>query len=140
LGDDPWRDVRRQRTRAALTRGDARRDQLLTDLTTARLLSTGLERQGDTDVEVVNIIHESLIANWDRLQQAIAGQRDALQQRVRFEQALADWQEHQQDDYLMTGVRLAEAEALQQRGDVALQGAAAQAFYAQSVQRRDAER
>jgi ABC-type dipeptide/oligopeptide/nickel transport system ATPase component len=141
LDDDARRDVRRRRSAAELARGDERRLQLIDDLASARLLSKSLDTRGEAPVEMVDIIHETLIANWDRLRLAIAEQREALQQRVRFEQALGEWEERAHDnEYLLAGVWLAEAEALDRRGDVALQGDAAQALLKQSVAHREAAR
>ena len=37
---------------------------------------------------MVNIVHESLINNWDRLRDGVREQRLNLQQRARFEQQL----------------------------------------------------
>jgi Tol biopolymer transport system component len=82
-----------------------------------------------------------LIGNWARLREAIAAQRARLQQRVRFELALAEWQSHgQHADYLLGGVRLAEAETLDAQGDVALRNPAAQELLKRSVTRRETER
>ncbi|HMP40440.1 MAG TPA: hypothetical protein PKA05_08680 [Roseiflexaceae bacterium] len=141
LDDDPRRDVRRRRTAAELERGDPQRQALIDSLAAARLLSKNYEAGTDAPIETVDIIHESLIANWDRLRREIASQREILQQRVRFEQALAEWQERNRtDDYLLVGVWLAEAEALDKRGDVALRNPAAQDLLKQSVTQREAAR
>lgn len=141
LDDDPRRDVRRRRTADDLHRSDPKREQIIKDLCQARLLSTTTETRDGQHVEVVDIIHETLIGNWDRLRNAIAEQRAALQQRVRFELALAEWNKHEQrDHYLLTGVRLAEAQALDERGDVALQNRKAQELLKQSVAQRERQR
>jgi hypothetical protein len=144
LDDDPRRDVRQHRTLAEITRGDPRQRERVADLCAARLLSASAAISADgapPESIAIDIIHESLIANWDRLKQAIATARDDLQQRVRFEQALQEWQERQRvDDYLLSGVRLAEAEALAKRGDVAMQDQLANAFYNRSLAQRDAAR
>jgi hypothetical protein len=117
------------------------RGDLIDDLVSARLLSKDIETVGNQQTEVVDIIHETLIANWHRLRGWIDAQRDALQQRVRFEQALDEWLAHnKRDDYLLDGVRLAEAEALEQRGDVALNHTVAQSLLRQSITRRDQAR
>jgi hypothetical protein len=141
LDDDARRDVRRRRTVAELTHERPDWERTIDELATARLLSKGLEQRGGREVEVVDIVHESLIGNWARLREAIAAQRARLQQRVRFELALAEWQSHgQHADYLLGGVRLAEAETLDQQGDVALRSPAAQELLKRSVTRREAER
>jgi WD40 repeat protein len=143
LDDDARRDVRRRRTYEELTRGNADQGQLIEDLINARLLSRTIEKRGDTLVEtdVVDIIHETLIGNWDRLQHAISQQRQVLQQRVRFEQALREWLTNNRDsEYLLTRIRLAEAQELSRRDDVALHTPAAKQFFDQSIDKREAER
>lgn len=130
-------DTRRRRTLAELvgeTSGspEATRDRLLEDLVKARLVS--IQRQDDVDF--VDIIHESLIANWDGLQQAITAERLALQQRARFEQAWDDWLANDREDqYLLEGVRLAEANALDERGDIALRSNDARDLFTRSKAR-----
>jgi hypothetical protein len=141
LDDDARRDVRRRRTVAELTHERPEWARTIDELATARLLSKGLEQRGGREVEVVDIVHESLIGNWARLREAIAAQRARLQQRVRFELALAEWQSQAQHaDYLLSGVRLAEAETLDAQGDVALRSPAAQELLKRSVTRRETER
>lgn len=89
--DDSRRDVRQRRDLAKLTQGMPARTRLIDDLATARLVSKGIEQRAGAEVEVVDIIHESLIANWQRFQTVIAERREALQRRSRFEAALRLW-------------------------------------------------
>jgi hypothetical protein len=141
LDDDARRDVRRRRTVAELMKDRPEWERTIDELVTARLLSKGLEQRAGREVEVVDIVHESLIGNWDLLRDAIGAQRNRLQQRVRFELTLEEWQAHNQSDaYLLTGVRLAEAETLDQQGDVALHSSAAQELLKRSRGRREKER
>jgi WD40 repeat protein len=133
-------NTRRRRARAELVASGAEtptdREQLLEDLVAARLLSV----QREEDVDYVDIIHESLIANWDRLKDAIAEERLALQQRSRFEQMREEWLDHgRSDDYLLAGVRLAEARDLAARADVALHSPGADELLARSEARAHAE-
>jgi hypothetical protein len=114
---------------------------LIEELRAARLLSKRLETHGDEQVDVVDIIHESLISNWHRLRQATIDERAVLQERVRFEQALWEWlSEERGDAYLLDGLRLEEAQELEQRGDIALQGDEACKLLRRSIDRREAER
>ncbi len=143
--DDEQRDVRWRRSRSELTQGDPQRERLIADLASARLLRTDREvRHEDGQewtVETVDIVHEALIAGWPTLKTAIASQRDELQQRVRFRLALTEWKEHREDaQYLLSGVRLAEAQALAQRQDVELNDEDAKAFLERSLMVREAER
>lgn len=143
LDNDSRHDVRRRRRVSAVAQTSPDRARLIEDLSSARLLSRTVEKAGDGSVEidVVDIIHESLIRNWDRLRAAIAEQRQILQQRRRFELALQEWLAHDRAaDYLLSGIRLAEAEALNDRGSVALQNVDAQQLLALSIARHEEER
>ena len=75
-------DVRQRRSLTDLVGGAssptaARRAPLIEDLTRARLLSTHTEA-GEV---YVDLIHESLIANWDPLDQEIDAERQLLRTR-----------------------------------------------------------
>lgn len=144
LDDDVRRDVRRPRPTHTVTLGDPLRAQLVDDLCQARLLSKGALAQPETPeppVDTVDIIHESLIRNWGRFQAAIRERRSILQERARFEQALREWLAHDRHhDYLLRGVRLAEAEELSLQSDVALQAEAAQDLVLASCSQREQDR
>lgn len=138
LDDDARRDVRHRQTLAELAGGEPARQRLIDELVHARLLSKGLEQRDGREIEVVDIIHESLIHNWQRLQAEIATQRATLQRRARFRLALKEWLDHEQSNgYLLSGVRLAEAELLHDN-DFLDQGEAKE-FYRQSIRQRDEE-
>ena len=128
-------DVRRRRARGELLgvsadTDAAARDALVEDLAEARLLSI----QPEGDVDYVDLIHESLIANWERLRQAVQAERSQLRRRARFEQAVQEWlASGKSRDYLLADVRLAEARELDAQRDVALQEPAARQFFTLSV-------
>jgi hypothetical protein len=131
LDDDPRRDVRRALPKQEVVHGHPERSNLVEELVNARLLSTWIEQRGQTSVEMVDIIHETLLGNWSRRREAIAAQRQALQQRERFRLALRDWlQSGRSNQYLLQGgdVRLAEARSLAERNDVALRDPDGQLF------------
>ncbi len=139
LDDEARRDVRRRRSKDELAGGAPDRARLIDALTQARLLSVDTER-GEQTVEV-DLIHETLLSNWDRLRQAIAQQRHELRQRARFEQQLKEWiGQDRSDDYLLSGVHLAEARELERREDIALHSAEAKDFVRRSVAREEARR
>jgi WD40 repeat protein len=139
--DDDRRDVRRRCDLEAILHNAPERRGLVTELATARLLSTGRETRAGDDVEVVDIIHESLLGNWARLKHAIDTERETLQRRARFDLALHEWHGNgQQDAYLLMGVRLSEAETLDTQGDVALRNPAAQELLKRSVTHREERR
>jgi formylglycine-generating enzyme required for sulfatase activity len=124
LDDDPRHDVRRTRSADELERGDPTRKRIINELYAARLLSNRTEQQEQGTIELVDIIHESLLTNWERLRTAINLQRDRLRQRARFEFALRSYRAN--PHRLLDGVELAEAEELERQNDIALQAPKAQ--------------
>jgi formylglycine-generating enzyme required for sulfatase activity len=140
LDDEARRDVRRRRPYAELTQGRDERARLVDDLVDARLLSKSLEIHGTTQVDVIDVIHETLIGNWERLRQTITSRRTALRQRARFEHALREWLANDRAaTYLLDGVRLAEALEIERQGDIVLQGKDAREFLGQSRDKHAAE-
>lgn len=132
------REVRSQEYLNDLTGGSEEKRRLVEQLSEARLLST--EQDTPTSEVEVNIIHETLIRNWPELQAAIREKRQQLARRTRFYRALTDWNDHSQStDYLLTGVRLAEAQALAEAQDVALNDASGLDFLQASVTAAEAE-
>jgi WD40 repeat protein len=83
-------------------------------LATTRLVVTGRDERGDETVEVV---HEALIARWDRLRNWVETDRAFRLWQERARGALAEWQRTNNDsDALLRGAMLAEAERwLEQR-------------------------
>jgi WD40 repeat protein len=133
LDDDPQRDVRRTVPKLELLEGHPERAELIEELVDARLVATSAEHGRESDVEVVDIIHETLLSNWPRLRDAIAAERDALQQRERFLLALREWHHSERSSgYLLRGVRLAEARSLAHRNDIALRDPDGRVFLEQS--------
>jgi WD40 repeat protein len=129
------RDVRKGRVLEALTRGGS--DRLINDLVRARLLSKTTEEDEPGSAqgsEVVNIIHESLIGNWERLRKALQDQLRQRQQSARFEQHLSDWHANNQSkDYLLSGVSLTQARELSELNDIALRDELARKFLGAST-------
>lgn len=152
LDDDARHDVRKQRAKGELTRGDVQREQWVKQLSDARLLSVrqvgtiSLENAANQSPSTspslsisVDLIHETLLTNWTRLQTAIADRRNDLRRRTRFEQNLDEWKtQNHSDEYLLDGVRLAEARELGARDDIAFQNEEAQAYLRASVAKAEA--
>ena len=140
--NDTRRDVRRSLPRSALLRGSSeeqsRRLRLFYELCSARLLSVRAlssdENQTVDTSESITIIHESLITRWPRLTEAISSQRPKLQQREHFLLALAEWQTHGRNGYLIEGVKLTEAKSLDKEGDIALWSSDAQKFLRRCIE------
>lgn len=129
------RDARQRRTRQELEQSLAQRPRLIEELVNARLLSAATETRNGKDVEVIDIIHESLIDNWDRLDDTIDENRQQLQRQKRFTLLLKAWQDNgKQDVYLLlTDMQLAEAQALVTAQDIEVQGVEAKEY---SISRR----
>ena len=135
LDDDPHRDVRRAVPKQDVLDGHPERAGLIEELVNARLVTAWVEQREQTSVEMIDIIHETLLSNWPRLRDAIADQREALQQRERFRLALREWlQQSRSDQYLLQGMRLAEARGLAERNDVALRDPDGRAFLQASTE------
>lgn len=135
-------DVRQRRPRSELEMGSSQRQVLIEELINARLLAVSTGTLAHQSVEWVDIIHESLIANWDRLRRATDEERQRLQQRARFQLWLGLWLENARSDehLLLTQIQLAEAAALASQNDIELQNVTAHTFYEQSLQRQSLNR
>jgi WD40 repeat protein len=133
----PQRALRRRRRMDALLVGrSVERRRLIDELSDRRLLATDSEWDPDTqcDVQVVDLIHEALVANWPRLRDEIVAQRSELQRRLRFELALNDWKAAgKNDQYLLQSRQLKEAKDLNQSGDVALRVGEGADLFARSI-------
>ncbi|HEY0555319.1 MAG TPA: WD40 repeat domain-containing protein, partial [Thermoanaerobaculia bacterium] len=104
-------------------------------LTDARLLTTDQEKQ-----PTVELAHEALLANWDRLKKWIGDDRDALRTRRRLDEAVAEWLDRDRDSsFLLEGGRLVQAEewAAGHPGEL---GSGAKELIAASIAARDQER
>ncbi len=102
-----------------------------------RLLSFDRDpRSGQATVEVA---HEALLREWPRLAGWIDRHRADLRRHEAFSSALEEWEVAGRDsDYLLTGGRLAEAEATIRAGALALTGHEC-SFLEASIGQRDAQ-
>ncbi|HEY9663913.1 MAG TPA: NACHT domain-containing protein, partial [Allocoleopsis sp.] len=115
-------------------------ERTLQILTTAKLITVGIEddwlhqeaqgrQRGAEDSEVIpepsaiaawsskdvtiEVVHEILIRHWSTLRWWLEENRSRLRLQRQLEQAAQQWQQHDRDnDYLLRGGRLAEAETL----------------------------
>ena len=121
LDTDVERIARHSVRKSVLTRERADRAAIVDDLVSARLLTARLETQGSADVEMIDIIHETLLTRWERLRLVIEDEREVLKARARLRLAAQEWQAHDRAAaYLLNGVYLVEAETLDKRGDTVL--------------------
>ncbi|WP_324613706.1 formylglycine-generating enzyme family protein [Streptomyces sp. WM6349] len=105
----------RRRTPVSELADLARVDDVMIALTAARLLVSDADEQGRPTIEVA---HEAVIRNWDRLRTWLDGDRQFLLWQQRTRRRFEDWQSEQQDPAnALHGRLLAEAEGwLQSRG------------------------
>jgi basic membrane lipoprotein Med (substrate-binding protein (PBP1-ABC) superfamily)/DNA-binding SARP family transcriptional activator len=134
--------------------GDSRRRVPLSELTDMGLdpvaLSTVLDtysrhrllsfdREETTGAATVEVAHEALLWEWERLAGWIDRHRNALRRHETFLAALEEWEESGRDaGYLLTGSRFDEFAAWGNAGALRLT-AREQAFLAASRERREAE-
>jgi hypothetical protein len=97
------------RQHTELSDGDTLTRRVANRLADARLLVTG--DGGSAGTLSVEVAHEALIRNWQRLRAWLNEDREFLLWRQRLQVQVAEWQEHKQDaGYLLRGAPLSEAE------------------------------
>lgn len=117
------------------------RSRLIEELYKARLLMKSEETQGDITVDMIEIVHESLINHWERLQQAVEGQRSLVQQRRRVEQFVhSKMSADKIGPRLLEGIQLDETLAMIERGDLILATPEARELLQQSIKKRQQRR
>jgi len=96
------------RQRADLGEADKVAKRVATEFADARLLVTGIEGDATLSVEVA---HEALIRNWERLRSWLNQDREFLLWRQRLQAQVEEWHRRGEDaGYLLRGAPLAEAE------------------------------
>jgi WD40 repeat protein len=92
-------------------------EEVLRELVDARLLTSYEVRDEDREpTRRVEIIHESLLANWPRLVRWQTQDREGAQLRDELRQAARSWDEHdRQDDRLWTGTAFREFQLWRER-------------------------
>ena len=111
---------------------------LVTLLANERLLVTNRNQLVEDTVEVV---HEALIRNWGRLQGWMDDNREIIQRKLKIEVTAKEWQEkNKSKDYLLSGVKLTEAQKyIRSYPDINLSKLAIE-FLAQSIILRRSKR
>ena len=86
-------------------------EDLLVQWTNARLLTTTHDKLHNKDF--VDVAHEALIRKWDKIQNWMAEDREAVRQINILRNAAHEWKrEDENTDYLFQGARLVQMEAL----------------------------
>jgi len=102
-----------------------------------RLLS--FDRDADTREPTVEIAHEALLREWARLRAWINDAREDLRQQARISAAAGEWlQAEQGPEYLLSGIRLAQAEEATRSDSIRLTDSERE-YLGASVAHRDAE-
>ena len=93
-------------------------EQVVQKLADARLIVThnlsvpdSSKSQEKKNVIVIDVAHEALIRYWGRLQELLENNRDAIRTEGKIQTAAEEWEDKgKSQDYLLTGLRLGEAE------------------------------
>ncbi|MBW7881330.1 MAG: PQQ-binding-like beta-propeller repeat protein [Caldilineaceae bacterium] len=118
LPGESTEDTRRPATRAEVGPDGWHLAQKLADL---RLVVTGVNAAGE---EVVELVHEALIWSWGRLRAWMDDNRDFRRWQQRLRTSLQQWQASgQEEDLLLRGAVLAEAEQWAEQRDDELSAA-----------------
>ncbi|NEQ65990.1 MAG: hypothetical protein F6K21_10900 [Symploca sp. SIO2D2] len=101
----PQQDLVTQSQSAALV------EQVIQKLAKAKLIVTSEQRKGQEKVAVVDVAHEALIRYWSRLRELLDNNREAIRTEGKIQAAAEEWRDKEKSrDYLLTGLRLGEAE------------------------------
>jgi WD40 repeat protein len=114
-------------------------EQVIQKLAQTKLIVTSEQRKGQEKVAVVDVAHESLIRYWSRLRELLDNNREAIRTERKIQTAAEEWREKgKSKDYLLTGLRLGEAEKfLQEEADIVPLSSLAQEFIEESRKERE---
>ena len=114
-------------------------ERVIQKLAQAKLIVTSEQRKGQEKVAVVDVAHEALIRYWSRLRDLLDNNREAIRTEQRIQAAAEEWREKgKSKDYLLTGLRLGEAEEfLQDEADIVPLSDLAKEFIEESRKERD---
>jgi formylglycine-generating enzyme required for sulfatase activity/energy-coupling factor transporter ATP-binding protein EcfA2 len=86
-------------------------EKVIQKLAQAKLIVTSEQRKGESKVAVVDVTHEALIRHWSRLHELLENNRESIRTERKIQATALDWlDKNKSPDYLLTGLRLAEAE------------------------------
>ena len=136
LGQQGHNDTRRRATWSQLIPDKSQTkeiSQVLNKMVAARLLIIGRNQAGDI---VIDVAHEVLIQQWQRLQDWLEQSREALLIHTRLSEIVQEWQPDKDPSYLYRGSLLTSVEITLAQDDLS---EAEQAFVQASVQLRQKE-
>ncbi len=115
-------DTRRRATLSelvSLTPNGDLTEEIVDQFVDVRLLS--LDHDPETRQPTVEVAHEALLREWERLRQWLNDSRDDIRQERQLEQAANDWDANQEDtSYLLRGTRLEQVDAWQNSTELIL--------------------
>jgi WD40 repeat protein len=114
-------------------------ERVIQKLAQAKLIVTSEQQKGQEKVAVVDVAHESLIRHWSRLRELLDNNREAIRTERKIQAAAQEWRNKEKSkDYLLTGLRLEEAEKfLKDRGDIVPLSSLGREFIKESRKERD---
>lgn len=133
-------DTRRRATHAellSLTNHTDLMEEIIDQFAAYRLLS--LDHDPETRQPTVEVAHEAILREWNRLRQWLNDSRDDIRQERAVSRAAEEWQQHNQDkSFLLRGVRLEQAEKWRKITTL-IQTPMVQGFITASLKQRDKE-
>jgi energy-coupling factor transporter ATP-binding protein EcfA2 len=133
-------DTRRRATHAellSLTDNTDLMEEIIDQFAAYRLLS--LDHDPETRQPTVEVAHEAILREWDRLRQWLNESRDDIRQERAVSRAADEWNQHQRDiSFLLRGTRLEQVEKWLETSNL-IQTPLEQEFIAQSLQYRQKE-
>jgi serine/threonine protein kinase/WD40 repeat protein len=112
-------------------------EEIIDTFAAYRLLS--LDRDEETRQPTVEVAHEAILRQWERLRQWLNESRDDIRQERILAHAAADWEVHKRDNsYLLRGARLENIEGWQKITELVLTPLE-QEFITSSIQQREVE-
>ncbi len=112
-------------------------EEVIDQFAAYRLLS--LDHDPETRQPTVEVAHEAILREWDRLRQWLNDSRDDIRQERAVSRAAEEWQQQQRDvSFLLLGVRLEQIEKWQATTTL-MQTPLEQEFIADSLQQREQE-
>lgn len=115
-------DTRRRALHAellSLTDNTDLMEEVIDQFAAYRLLS--LDHDPETRQPTVEVAHEAILREWDRLRQWLNESRDDIRQEQAVARAADEWNQHNQEaSYLLRGARLEQVETWQQTTDIVL--------------------
>lgn len=133
-------DTRRRTTRSellSLTDNTDLMEEIIDQFAAYRLLS--LDHDPDSRQPTVEVAHEAILREWDRLRQWLNESRDDIRQEQAVSRAAEDWKKHNQDkSYLLRGARLEQVEKWQLMTTI-IQTPLERDFVAESLEQREIE-